>query len=183
MLLLESTEGISWPAPPVIVEKSPLLAELALACTRHNSLTVKLLESRDAYVLLVALCQQSWVFLPPDGTPIESIAGARRLAGFLGMHEPPALTRAAALLVVEMLRACGHTLDPAMCAVMSADLEMMFPRTLSKVLAIQPFREVMEMAPDIGHRTARLVGHTQYAATVWPMIERLRTRQGALGGR
>lgn len=183
MLLLESTDARPWPAPPVIVEKSPLLAELVMACTRDAPVTIKLLESRDAYELLESLCTQSWTFLPPDGTPIAVIAGARRLAAFLGVQEPPALTRAAALIIMDVLRTCGYTLDPAACAVLSVDLEIAFPRDVSRVLATQPFRDVLYMTPDIGHRTAQLVGPVQYAATVWPMIESLKTRRGALGGR
>ena len=184
MLLLESAEGSFWSAPPVLVEKSPLLAELVMACARDRSLTVKLVESREAYDLLVALCNQSWVFMPPDGTPIDVIAGARRLAAFLGIHEPPALTRAAALVIMDLMRACGYALDPGTCAVMSTDLEMAFPRTVSCVLATQPFREVLEMTPNIGHRTVRLVGPAQYAATVGPMVDSLkRRRQAGPGGR
>lgn len=183
MLMLQSLEGSVWPAPTLLVEKSPLLAELVMAGTQHQPLTVKLMESQAAYALLVSTCTQSWMFLPPDGTPLDVIAGARRLAILLGVPEPLALTRAASLIVMEILRASGYSLDPRMCAMMSADLEMTFPRTVSRVLATHPFREVLEMAPDISPRTVQLLGETQYAAALWPMVETLRRRPQGLGGR
>lgn len=177
--MLQSLDGAIWPAPAILVEKSPLLAELVMAGTRHQPLTVKLIESHAAYALLLSLCQQSWMFLPPDGTPLDVIAGARRLTILFGVPEPPALTRAGALIVIEILRASGYTHDPATCAMMSVELEMAFPRAVSRVCAMQPFREVAAMTPDIG----QLLGHAQYTDVLRPMVETLRRRQGALGGR
>ena len=76
MLMLQSLDGAVWPAPTILVEKSPLLAELVMAGTQP--LTVKVLEDRAAYALLVLTCRRSWVFLPPDGTPLAKRVGGLR---------------------------------------------------------------------------------------------------------
>lgn len=179
--MLQSLDGAVWPAPTILVEKSPLLAELVMAGTQP--LTVKVLEDRAAYALLVLTCCRSWVFLPPDGTPLAAIAGARRLATVLGVPEPPALTRAAALIIMEILRGCGAPLDPASCAVLSADVEMRFPRAVSRVFVTHPFSEILEMTPAVAHRAEQLLGGNEYATALLPMVDALRIRRQAASGR
>lgn len=180
MVLLECTDGVVWTPPDMLITHSPLLLELAMVeLTDHPQVHMRLVEPHAA---CCALERSHAVFLPDNGTPVAVIAAAQRLATLFGIPEPPALARAMALVVMDIVHASkvASPYDAAACLALSEDLAMAFPTCIHRASTTAPFIEVMHACvrenTSITDRARMLVGQTEYVATIQPLIQSYRMR-------